>query len=129
MGGMGKRIDARDVLDPNGKTRRPFRGRIVAGFRRTGPNAWDDYERVPGDGGPIEVMPGIRVQVEPTGTEFRMRRRGEVVAVAWAPTDQEQAELAGGGDPRALFLGRHIDVFQNKPGLGAAAAIAGKLRS
>ena len=129
MGGMGKRIDARDVLDPNGKTRRPFHGRIVARFRRTGPNAWDDYERVAGDGGPIEVMPGIRIQVEPTGTEFRMRRRGEVVAVAWAPTDQERAELAGGGDPRALFLERHIDGFQNKPGIGAAAAIAGKLRS
>lgn len=125
---MDNRIDARDVLDPNGKTRRAFHGRIVARFRRTGPNPWDDYERVPGDGGPIEVMPGIRVQVEAKGTEFRMRCRGEVVAVAWAPTDEEQAELAGGGDARALFLGRHIEGFQNKPGIGPAAAIAGKLR-
>jgi hypothetical protein len=125
---MGSRIDARDVLDPNGKTRRPFKGRIVARFRRTGPNPWDDYERVPGDGGPIEVMPGISIQVEPEGTEFRMRRCGEVVAVAWVPTDEEQAELTGGGDARTLFLDRHIAGFQNKPGLGAAAAIAGKLR-
>jgi hypothetical protein len=124
---MGNRIDARDVLDPNGKTRRSFKGRIVASFRRTGPNSWDDYERVPGDGGPIEVMPGIRIHVEAEGTEFRMRRRGEVVAVAWVPTDAEQAELAGGGGARALFLDRHIAGFQNKPGIGAAAVIAGKL--
>jgi hypothetical protein len=126
---MGKRIDARDVLDPNGKTKRSFNGRIVARFRRTGPNPWDDYERIPGDGGPIEVMPGIRIQVEPEGTAFRMRRRGEVVAVAWVPTDAEQAQLGGDDDARSLFLDRHIAGFQNKPGIGAAAAIAGKLRS
>ena len=126
---MGKRIDARDVLDPNGKTRRSFRGRVVARFRRTGPNPWDDYERVPGDGSPIEVLPGIRVQVEPTGTEFRMRRMGGVVAVTWAPTEAEQAELAGGAVARDLFLERHVEGFQNKPGLGPAAAIAGKLRN
>ena len=125
---MAKRIDARDVLDPNGKTKRTFHGRIVASFRRTGPNSWDDYERVPGDGGAIEVMPGIRIQVEPKGTEFRMRRQGAVVAVAWAPTDAEQAEMAGGGDARALFLDRHVAGFQNKPGIGAAAVIASKLR-
>ncbi len=125
---MGKRIDARDVLDPNGNTKRLFHGRIVASFRRIGPNPWDDYERVPGDGGPIEVMPGIRVQVEPEGTELRMRWHGNVIAVAWAPTEEEQAELAVGGDGRALFLERYVTGFQNKPGLGAAAAIAGKLR-
>jgi hypothetical protein len=58
-----------------------------------------------------------------------MRRRGEVVAVAWVPTDAEQAQLGGDDDARSLFLDRHIAGFQNKPGIGAAAAIAGKLRS
>lgn len=126
---MGERIDTRDVLDPNGKTIRSFHGRIVAGFRRTGPNSWDDYERVPGDGDQVEVMPGIRVMVEPEGAVFRMRKSGQVVAVAWEPNEQEQAELAGGGNARAIFLERYIAGFQNTPGVGPAAAIAGKLRS
>ena len=74
--GMGKRIDARDVLDPDGKTIRSFHGRIVASFRRTGPNSWDDYERVPGDGGPISG-PGARgngsalvIRTEPRASEY-----------------------------------------------------------
>ncbi len=50
------------------------------------------------------------------------------LVVAWVPTEEERAELAGGGDARALFLERHVAGFQNKPGLGAAAAIAGKIR-
>jgi hypothetical protein len=45
------------------------------------------------------------------------------------PTDAEQAQLGGDDDARSLFLDRHIAGFQNKPGIGAAAAIAGKLRS
>ena len=45
------RVDARDVLDPDGKTRRPFVGQVLGFYRPTGPNAWDDYVFVadPGD--------------------------------------------------------------------------------
>ena len=72
---MAERVDARDVLDANGKTKRAFRGEIVGHFRQTGPNAWDDYEFVRETSGTIDVLTGIKVQTEDDGVIFRMRHR------------------------------------------------------
>jgi hypothetical protein len=96
---MPRRVDARDVLDADATTRRAFRGRIVGVYRCSGPNSWDDYVLADEDGGTIEVLAETPIQVEKEGATFRMRRRGEVVRVAWAPDDGE-----GGGDLRARFL-------------------------
>ena len=86
---MPRRVDARDVLDADATTSRAFPGRVVGVFRRTGPNAWDDYVLVDEDGGPIEVFGETPIQVEADGATFRMRRKGEVVRVAWTPDDGE----------------------------------------
>jgi hypothetical protein len=88
---MPRRVDARDVLDADATTSRAFSGHVVGVFRRSGPNSWDDYLLVDADGGPIEVFAETPIQVEADGATFRMRRRGEVVRVAWTPDD-------GGGD-------------------------------
>lgn len=98
---MPRRVDARDVLDANATTRRAFSGRVVAAFRRSGPNAWDDYVRVDEDGGAIEVHAGIPIQVEKKGALFRMRRRGTVIVVTWVP---EEGMAGEGADLRAEFL-------------------------
>jgi hypothetical protein len=93
-------VDARDVLDADATTSRPFSGRIVGVYRRRGPNAWDDYVLVDEDGGPIEVFAETPIQVEEDGATFRMRRRGEVIRVAWTPEDGERE---GDADLRARF--------------------------
>ena len=89
------------MLDADATTSRAFRGRVVGVFRRSGPNPWDDYVLVDEDGGPIEVLPEVPIQVEADGATFRMRCKGEVLRVAWTPDD-------GGGeageDLRARFL-------------------------
>jgi hypothetical protein len=97
-----RRVDARDVLDADATTARAFRGRVVGSFRRTGPNEWDDYELVPGDGGAVDVLAGLPIQLEPDGARLRMRRRGEVVVVEWTPDDARTDETAG--DVRSRFL-------------------------
>jgi len=126
---MALRVDARDVLDPNARTRRAFRGRIVGRFVRAGPNAWDDYVYESEDGGPIDVLPGVPIQVEKLGAEFRLRRGGRVVRVAWeAPPE---ARGAAENDERALrrrFLEECVDGFAEAAGPGPAAVIARKLR-
>jgi hypothetical protein len=98
---MPRRVDARDVLDADATTRRAFSGRIVGAYRRTGPNSWDDYVLVDEDEGTIEVFAGTPIQVEEDGATFRMRRKGEVIRVAWTP---EAGEGEAGADPRARFL-------------------------
>jgi hypothetical protein len=98
---MSRRVDARDVLDADATTSRAFSGRVVGVYRRSGPNSWDDYVLVDEDGGPIEVFPEIPIHVEEEGATFRMRRRGEVVRVAWTPDDGEDDK---GADLRARFL-------------------------
>ena len=106
---MSRRVDARDVLDADATTSRALSGRVVGVFRRTGPNAWDDYVLVDEDGGPIAVFAETPIQVESEGATFRMRRRGEVVRVAWTPGG---GEGEGGADLRARFLKscvRHVD--------------------
>ena len=64
---MTQRVDARDVLDADAVTSRAFSARVVGNYRRTGPDAWDDYERVEQDGGPIEVLPETPIQLEDEG--------------------------------------------------------------
>jgi hypothetical protein len=109
---MSKRIDARDVLDPNSRTTRPIAGRITGHFRPLGPNAWDDFEFVSENEGAIDVLPGLEVQREDNAPAFRMRWHGRVVRVAFDPA--------------------HADAlvpFASDPGRGAAGVIAEKLRS
>jgi hypothetical protein len=96
-----RRVDARDVLDADATTSRAFSGRIVGAYRRSGPNSWDDYELVDEDGGTIEVFAQTPIQVEEDGATFRMRRKGEVVLVAWTPEDGRHE---AGEDLRARFL-------------------------
>ena len=122
-----ERIDARDVLDPNAKTAREFRARIVGHFVRSGPDAWDDYLFQPaGAGETIEVMADVPVQVEPEGAVFRMRWRGEVLRLQWQPPD---AEGDAESDARARFLAECVRPWGEDPGRGAAAVIAEKLTS
>jgi len=126
---VGPRVDARDVLDPNARTRSAFRGRVVGRFRRVGPDKWDDYEYVAEPGGDVDVLPGLAIQVERHGAEFRMRRRGDVVRVAWTPA--EDVARASVGDKlalRARFLRDCVEGFAEGAGQGAGAAIVRKLR-
>ncbi len=85
---MPGRVDARDVLDADATTSRAFSGRIVGVFRRSGPNTWDDYVLVEADGGEIQVFAETPIQVEREDARFRMRRKGEVVLVAWTPEEE-----------------------------------------
>jgi hypothetical protein len=127
---MRRRIDARDVLDPNGRTRRTFRGRIIGHFRSTGPDATDDYEFVGGDEGQIEVSPDLAVQIERSGPQLRVRSTGgRVIRVLFEPTDAERAEVSDETPStlRRYFLEQYIDGYAEAPGRGAAAVIARKL--
>jgi hypothetical protein len=98
---MPRRVDARDVLDADATTSRAFSGRVVGVYRRTGPNSWDDYRLMDEDRGPIEVFPQVPIQVEADGAVFRMRRKGEVIRVAWTP---DEGEGAAAEDLHARFL-------------------------
>lgn len=100
---LTRRVDARDVLDANATTCRGFTARVLGVYRRTGPNAWDDYEFVEQDGGPIEVFAGTVVQLEDEGAVVRVRRKGEVVLVAWLPGP---GEADGAANLRARFCER-----------------------
>lgn len=118
-------ISAQDVLCPNARTRRAFDGQIAGSFEPAGPNAWDGFRFVPADGGSLRVFPGIRVQVERTGTAFRMRAKGKVLRVAWIP----DPELEGASPPglRAAFLDRCVTGFREAGGVGAQAFLAKSL--
>jgi hypothetical protein len=119
---MSRRVDARDVLDADATASRAFPGRVVGVFRRAGPNAWDDYVLIEEDGGPIEVFAGTPIQVESEGATFRMRRRGEVVQVAWTPGAAE-----GGADLRARFLESCVRREDPTPEGNLAAWLHGQL--
>lgn len=123
-------IDARDVLDVNARVRRGFVGVVLGHFRRIGPNAWDNYEYIESqDEEPIEVYPGIKIQLEPAGCDFRMRSMGKVLRVSWRSNQDEidQPESTSGG-ARDRFMGHYVEAFDEKPGYGAAAVIADKLK-
>jgi len=126
---MGRRVDARDVLDPNARTRCAFHARVLGTFRPTGPNRWDDYEYEAEPEGEVEVLPGVTVQVEPTGAEFRMRTKGRVVRAEWLPG--EDVRCAIGRDTRELrrrFLAECLAGFGEGLGQGPGAVIVRKLR-
>ena len=121
---MARRVDARDVLDADATTSRALSGRVVGVYRRTGPNSWDDYLLVDEDGGPIEVAAGTPIQVEAVGATFRMRRRGEVVVVAWTPDD---GGTEAGADLRARFLRSCVRDQDPTPEGNLAAWLHGRL--
>lgn len=121
------RVDSRDVLDPNARTARTLRGRVVGIFRRTGPNSWDPYELAPADGPELEVMPRIKVQLDDEAPELRLRHEGRVVLLRWLPDQAAQRRIEAGEDARTLLAGLHLRDFHSAPGLGAAAVIANQL--
>ena len=127
---MPRRIDSRDVLDPNGRTRRPFAARVVGRYRRLGPNAWDDYELVPtAEHQPLRVAAGIEIQVENEGARFRLRRRGEVLLVEWLPSDDERKAVAlARRSLHESFVEACVKDYASPPGVGLAAVVAKKLR-
>lgn len=119
-----KRVDSRSVFQPNARTKRSFTGHIVGHYHRTGPNAWDDYDFVSEDGGPTNVFPSVKIQIEPTGTRFRMRKGGKVLVLEWTPEPREQVGSEDPEEPRAAFLKDCVGTFKNKGGIGATAFIA-----
>jgi hypothetical protein len=126
---MPRRVDARDVLDPNAQTKIAFAARVVGHFRPTGPNRWDDYHFVEEPGETLEVLPGLPIQVEAHGVEFRMRAGGRVLRASWNPPDDVARAL--GGDAHGLrrrFLAECIDGFAEARGQGAGAMIVRKLK-
>jgi hypothetical protein len=126
---MPRRVDSRDVLDPNGRTRRAFAGCVVGRFRRLGPNAWDDYELLPAQEEPLRVAAGLMIQVEGGGARFRLRRRGEVVLVEWTPSQDERGAIAvAGRNLHAAFIEACVDDYASPSGFGLAAVIAKKLK-
>jgi hypothetical protein len=120
------RVDARDVLDPNATATRGFRGRVLGRYRRTGPNAWDDYVLVEQDGGPIDVLAGTQVQLEDAGAVVRLRRKGEVVVVAW---EAEPGELDVDADPRAPFVERCLSEEDPTPDGSLGAWLHAELKA
>ena len=122
---MTRRLDARDVLDADATTARSFWGRVLGAYRRTGPNAWDDYALVEEDGGPIEVFAETPVQLENEGAVFRMRRKGAVTVVAWVPGPGEARD---GPDLRARFLESCIRPEDPTPDGSLGAWLHGQLK-
>ncbi len=125
------RVDARDVLDPDAETRRPFRARVLGHFKPTGPNAWDDYVFASTrEGEELEVLPGLPVQLERRGAQLRLRRGGRVLRLEWIPDEAELAALAEADSPsarRQRFVEGYLVSFREAAGQGAAAVIAAKL--
>ena len=120
-------IAARRVMVANGRSKIAFRAHIVGEFRRTGPNAWDDYRLDPTDGDDIEVLPGVKLQLEEQGAVFRVRHHGTVVLAQWRP---EPGEIVS-DDPeqrRQAFVTCCVGAFSHVKGLGAAAIVARNLR-
>ena len=127
------RVDARDVLDPDAETRRPFRARVLGHFKPTGPNAWDDYVFVSSsEGEELEVSPGLPVQLERRGPQLRLRREGRVLRLEWLPDAAELSAFSEEDSPsarRRRFVEPCLASFREAEGRGAAAVIAVKLGS
>ncbi len=123
------KVDARDVLDPDGKTSRACRGQILGYFKPTGPNSWDDYSFTSDKTEIIDILPGLKIMMEARGPRFRMRRQGKVIRVSWIPSDQEQGDLSSAAPSalRSYFLQHYVASFDEAKGRGAAAVIALKL--
>ncbi|HYN01238.1 MAG TPA: hypothetical protein VE359_02210 [Vicinamibacteria bacterium] len=112
------------MLDADATTSRAFPGRVVGVYRRSGPNSWDEYVLVDEDGGPIEVLAGIPIQVDTDGATFRMRRKGVVIRVAWTPDD---GGSAAGDDLRTRFLKSCVRDEDPTPEGSLGAWLHGKL--
>jgi hypothetical protein len=124
-----RRLDSRDVLDPNARTRAPFRGQVVGHYRPTGPNSWDDFEYVEADGGSIEVLAGLEVQAEPPLPRIRLRRCGRVDVVEWRPTPEDEAARKRSRlSAFACFARLHLEDYSSPPGWGLAAVVQKKLK-
>lgn len=125
---MPERVDARDVLDANARIKRTFSAQVLGYFRKAGPNAWDDYEFVRTQPEPFEPYPGAEIQLEPHGTEFRIRRDGRVIRVKWSPGENDPRTVRD--DPaerRRYFTHTYLEQYDDAPGIGAGAMIARKL--
>jgi hypothetical protein len=123
------RVDSRDVLDPNARSKSAFQARIVGRFERAGPNIWDDYRYVAEEGGVIRVSAGLKIHVEPDTTRVRIRRKGRVFVAEWLPKAGELEEIKKGGlDRRFVFVDRYLSDFASPPGWGLAAVVAKKLK-
>jgi hypothetical protein len=119
---MGQRVDSRDVLDPNARTRRAVSTVVVGHFRPTGPNAWDDYEFVSEPERPLQVSAGLEVQLEAQGPRLRVRQQGKVLRCRWEPSAEER-ERAGSEAPsalRKLLQAEYLDSFAEEAGRGSA---------
>jgi hypothetical protein len=125
-----RRVDSRDVLDPNAWTRASFGGRVVGRYERTGPNSWDDYQLTPVvNEPPITVLAGIGVQVEPDQPIVRVRHHGQVLVVEWLPTPGDQAEMKRSQTAaRDFFVAHHLEDYSSPPGWGLAAVLQQKLK-
>jgi hypothetical protein len=98
---MSRRVDSRDVLDPNAVTRVELEAEVIGRYRPTGPNTWDEWELTSEDDGErITVEPGAQIQLEPVGADpeirFRHRQRRAVLRLRWLPTDDDRTQLATG---------------------------------
>jgi len=125
---MCRLVDSRDVLDPNARIRRPLEARVLGRYHRTGPNEWDPYQLVDQAGGPVQVLPGVEVQVEEEGAVFRIREEGHVIRVRWEPSPEESVELQKRRlEPRQALLADYMEDYESPPALGLAAVIARKL--
>ena len=83
-----------------------------------------------GDEGEVDVLPGLPVQVEPSGAELRLRRGGRVVRLVLVPGERDRARLGEDAPPsavRRLLLTEYVAAFAEDAGIGAAAVIARKL--
>jgi hypothetical protein len=124
-----ERIDARDVLDPNAKTTKGFLARVLGRFVRVGPDNWDPYIFKPTAAAPeetIKVLADVPVQLEVHVAQFRMRRHGQVLRLAWLPTD---ADCSDETNRLARFMAECVRPWGESTGIGAAAVIAEKLTS
>lgn len=127
---MSMRVDARDVLDPTGKTKAPFRAKVIGHYKRMGPNSWDDYRFVGKEGDTIDVRPELKIQMEQFGLAFRLRYKGKVVRLEWQPSE-EDVSRCGGNDQsnlRTFFFAQYVQDFAEAGPRNAAALIANKLR-
>ncbi len=124
-----RRVDSRDVLDPNARTKLPFRGQVVGHFQATGPNAWDDFEYVESEGGSVEVLAGLKVQAEPPLPRLRLRRRGQVQVVEWRPSPEDEAERKRSRlSSFDFFARRYLEDYSSPAASGLAAVIYKRLK-
>jgi hypothetical protein len=128
-GAMQEIVDARDVLDTNARIKHELEAQVLGYFERTGPNRWDDYRFVAQAQGTLAVLPGIPIHLEARGTDFRLRKDGQVLRVRWAPGPRDPADLPtrDAGAQREYFLRSYLEKFDEAAGVGTAAWIANKL--